>query len=274
MFCLVFACVNPGHVFSQEVNTAALLESRYITESDVEAQSGQLSISETKFSFNHEFKLGNGMPVSLSLMNKHTDINSDVSVYLPSNLVARSLGLGVKFPAPFTESENYFVGLDISPSMYTDTSSSAFRLPGRAYLIYKRDENFIVIGGISIRPNFDTKVLPLVGFIYRPNEQWEFNFSSDNPHIQYNLTEKTKILLEADIVNDEYEVEHNGAKGQGLFYRELSTGLGVQHQFTQSVSGMISAGCVFSRLLRYEDDNGKVQPDAGMYIKARMSIHF
>lgn len=278
VLCLMFGVLPASYASSQEQNSGVTLESRYIPESDVEAQSGQVGISETKFSFRHEFKLKNGMPVTLSLQNKHININSDVPVYLPSSLVSRSLGLGVKFPAPFTESENYFMGLDVFPSFFTDgwsrTSSSAFRIPIRAYLIYKRDDNFIVFAGASIRPDFDTKVLPLVGFIYRPNDEWEINFSSDNPQITYRLSGKTKVFWEADIVNDEYEVQHNGAKGRVLFYRELSTGAGIKYAFTKTITGVISTGCIFSRMIRYEDDNGKVQPDAGLYVKARIGINF
>jgi hypothetical protein len=275
--CVTAVLISP-RAFSEEDSTKAILESRYISESDVDAQSGQLTIGETKFSFEHEFKLDNGMPITVSFLDKHTDLNSDVAVYLPSKLEGRSLGLGVKFPAPFTESENYFVGLDVSPSMYTDgwseSSSSAFRMPGRAYLVYKRDENFIVVAGLSIRPGFDTTVLPIIGFIYRPNDQWEFNFASDNPNIKYKFSDKTKVLVEADILNDEYEVTHNGEKGRVLFYRELSTGLGLEHNFTDSISGLVSFGGVFSRMIKYEDDNGKIRPDAGMYVKARLSVHF
>ena len=278
LLCLIFSSFYPVNVFSMDPASTVTLETRYLTESDVEAQSGQLSISETKFSFRHEFKLENGMPLALSLQTKHLDINSDVGVYLPSNLVSRTLGLGVKFPAPFTESENYFIGLDIMPSFFTDgwdkTSASSFRVPGRAYLIYKKDDNCIVFAGLSIRPNFDTKVLPLIGFIYRPNEKWELNFSSDNPQITYNLTEKSKLFWEADIVNDEYEVEYNSVKGRVLFFREISTGAGFKHDFSKAISSLISAGCVFNRMIRYEDDNGKIQPDAGVYIKARLNINF
>lgn len=276
--CLTFVLSSAINAFSLESESSVVLESRYLAESDIEAQSGQISISETKASFKHEFKLENGMPISFSLQNKHIDINSDAAVYLPSNLVARSLGFGVKFPAPFTQSENYFIGLDVFPSFYTDgwseTSSSSFRIPSRAFLIYKRDEDFIVIAGVSIRPDFDAKLLPLFGFIYRPNEKWEFNFLSDNPQIIYSLSDKTKVFWEADIVNEEYEVEHNGEKGRVLFYRELSSGAGIRHEFTKNISGLVSAGSVFSRMLRYEDDNGKVQPDTGVYVKARMSISF
>lgn len=276
--CLGAVLFAPQAFSQEEPTTKAILESRYITESDVDAQSGQVAISETKFSFEHEFKLDNGMPVTVLMQNKHIDINSDVAVYLPSNLVSRSLGFGVKFPAPFTQSENYFVGVDVYPSMNTDgwdeTSSSALRVPGRVYLVYRRDENFMVIGGMLIRPGYDQNFFPIVGFVYRPNDQWYFNFASDNPHITYQFSEKTKIIVEADLVNEEYEVTRNGEKGRVLFYREVSTGVGLAHDFTKSITGLVTVGSVFSRTLKYEDDIGKVQPDAGLYVKARVNINF
>lgn len=275
----IFVLFFCGPVFSGESKTKALLESRYIQESDIEQQAGQLAIAETKFSFEHEFNLENGMPISLSLRDRHTDIDGDVpAVYLPSTLEGRSLGLGVKVPAPFTSSENYFIGLDVFPSMYTDgwsrSTSSAFRIPGRAYLIYRRDENLIVFGGVSVRPGFDTKVLPIIGFIYKPNERLEFNFASDNPNVSYRFSDKTKLLAELDIVNDEYELTRDPNKGRVLLYRQLSSGLGIEHQFTSAVSGMVSTGCVFSRSIKYEDGTGKIEPEAGMYVKAKISISF
>lgn len=265
--------------FAEEASTKTSLESRFISESDVDNQTGDLAITETKFSIEHEFNLENGVPITVSFLDKHTDIdNNDVPVFLPEQLEGRSLGLGAKFPAPFTESENYFIGVDVFPSMYTDgwdeSSWSAFRMPFRTLLIYKRDESLIVFGGLSIRPNFDVAVLPLFGFIYKPNDRLAFNFASDNPTITYKLTEKTKVLWEADIVNDEYEVVRNGESGRVLFYRELSTGLGLKHKFTDVFSGLISAGGVFSRLIEYEDDQGKVEPEAGMYVKARLTAKF
>ncbi len=273
-FILVFSF----QAFAEEASTKASLESRYISESDVDKQDGDLAVSETKFFFEHEFKLDNGMPVTISFMDKHTGINNDTAVFLPEQLEGRSLGLGTKFPAPFTQSDNYFIGVDVFPSMYTDrwdeSSWSAFRMPFRTYLIYKRDENFIVIGGLSFRPNFDTTVLPIIGFIYKPNDRLAFNIASDNPNIAYQLSDKTKALLEADIVNDEYEVIRNGELGRVLLYRELSTGVGLEHHFTDAITGLVSVGGVFSRSIRYEDDQGKIEPDAGMYVKARLTAKF
>lgn len=266
-------------VFSKEPESKVLLESRYIVESDIEQQAGQLAIAESKFSFEHEFKLENGMPISISFRNRHTDIDGDVpAVYLPSTLEARSLGLGVKFPAPFTQSENYFIGLDVSPSMNTDgwnrSASSAFRIPGRAYLIYRRDENLMLIAALSIRPDFDTQIFPIIGFIYKPNDRLAFNFASDNPNVTYRVSDKTKLFAELDMVNDEYELTRSPNKGRVLIYRQYSSGFGIEHQFAPAVTGMLSTGYVFSRSIKYEDGIGKIEPEAAMYVKAKIQIRF
>jgi hypothetical protein len=272
------AVSNVDTIETAESKDKVILESRYLPDVDVDKQDGGLSIGETQFSFEHDFKVKERLPVTFTLSAKHIDINSDVATYLPSTLVGRSLGLGTKFPAPFTASPNYFIGVDVFAQMYTDgwdeTSSSAFRMPFRTYLIYRRDENFIVFGGLSIRPSFDSHVLPIAGFIYKPTPELAFNIASDNPTITYQVTPKTKLLLEGDFINDEYEVQHLGEKGRVLFYRELSAGTGVEHAFTDSIKGLVTVGTVFSRQLKYEDDTGKVQPDAGVYFKGRVTVNF
>jgi len=263
---------------TEKSNDTVILESRYLPEVEVEGQSGELTTSESQFFFQHEFKVKERLPVAFSMMVKHVELNSDVTTYLPSNLVARSLGLGTKFPAPFTSSPNYFIGVDVFAQMYTDgwdeTSSSAFRMPFRTYLIYKRDDNFIVFGGLYIRPGYNSTIFPIAGFIYKPNEKLAFNIASDNPTITYQVAEKTKLLLEGDLVNEEYEVEHQGEKGRVLFYREVSVGTGVEHSFTDSITGLVTVGTVFGRQLKYEDDTGKINPDAGIYVKGRLKIEF
>jgi hypothetical protein len=259
--------------------TSVLLESRYMSEVDADNLPGSLSMSVSKFSFEHEFKVEERLPVTFSIVNSHTEINSDVPVYLPSNLVSRSLGLGVKLPAPFTSSPNYYIGIDVFPSMNTDgwseSSSSAFRVPFRSYLIYKRDENLIVFGGVSIRPGYAyATALPIFGFIYKPSEELEFKFASDNPTVTYQFTEKTRGILEATLVNEEYEVEYEGQQGRVLLYREFGLGAGIEHQFTNNLKGLVSVGSVLGRLFEYEDDQGEIEPEAGMYVKARLTVDF
>ena len=68
----------------------------------------------------------------------------------------------------------------------------------KTYLIYKPSEEFILVGGLSIRPDYDQTVLPLLGVIYKPNDRLSFNRASDDPNISYVLDERATAFVEFD----------------------------------------------------------------------------
>ena len=261
---------------SQSRHTATL-KSRYITPSDVHASSGDVAINESEFKYEYEFKAFGELPINFSLDVKHTGIDDEVVTELPTRLEHRGLGLGAKFPIPFVDAENYYMGFDIFPSFNTDDgdlNSSAFRIPFRTYLIYKPREEFILVAGISVRPEYDTTVLPVLGLIYKLNDRLSFNLASDDPNIDYKLTSKTSVFIEFGYANDEYEVTKGGQRGIVLKYQELSSGVGVRRQLNEHIKATVSVGGVFNRRLEYEEDTGKVVPEPAIYTEAKITGTF
>ncbi|OGX19404.1 MAG: hypothetical protein A2Y04_00425 [Omnitrophica WOR_2 bacterium GWC2_45_7] len=261
----------------EEANDTLAVKSRHIFSSDIDATASDISMTETEFKYAHEFKAGGVLPIEYSFHFGHIDIEDDDPLDLPSHLESRSLGLGVKLPAPLLDQDKFFVGLDIFPTLNTDAwrwESSAFRLPFRSYLIYKESDDFILVGGVSVRPEYDTTVLPVLGVIYKPNDRLSFNLASENPNITYKFNDTTNLIWEFDYKLDEYEVRRSGQQGVVLEYRETSAGFGVEHAFNENVSGLLTVGGVFNRRLEYKDDVGKVIPDSGFYVNAKFTASF
>jgi hypothetical protein len=266
-----------GATTADDASDTFTFGSRNISSSDVDATSGDITVTETNFSTTHAFKAFGELPVEYSLNVGHIDINDDVPVDLPSHLESRSLGVGVKFPAPFIEDDRYFMGLDIYPTFNTDGytwNSGAFRIPFRTYLIYKESEEFILVGGVSVRPDYDVEAVPILGLIYKPNERLSFNFASDDPNIAYKFNEATTAVWEFNFTLEEYEVTRESQDGVVLKYQDVSTGIGLQHKFNENLQASISVGGVFNRRLEYKDDVGKVVPDASVYTEFKLTASF
>lgn len=252
-------------------------DTRHIYETDVSIMDGEVEINESKFSLEYDYKMFEELPVTLSLDITHTDINESVAVDLPSSLEGRRLGFSTKLPVPFIDREDLFLGIDIYPSMYNDDGDwddSAFRIPFRTYLIYKQSEEFILVGGASVRIDYDNSVLPILGLIYKPNDRLSFNLASDDPNITYKIDDQTTVFMEFDYSLDEYEITRGPDKGVILKYRDVSTGFGAKYEVAESLEASLSAGGVFGRRLQYEDDAGKVEPDAGVYARAKLLVKF
>lgn len=252
-------------------------QSRYFLPSDVSWMDGQVEITESTFRVKHEDKISGRLPFDVNLRIKHIDIKEDVPVELPTHLESRSLGVGTKFPAPFVDSDEFFIGIEADMQMNTDDwewEDSAFRMPVRTYLIYRPEETFVLVGGVSVRIDYDNVVVPFVGLIYKPDDRWSFNLASYEPNVTYKISDRLTALMEFNYALDEYEVSRGTDEGVVLKYRQASTGFGFQYDFTEDVSGLFSVGGVFARRLEYEDDNGKVEPDEAVYFKAKLEAKF
>lgn len=278
LFVALFLILSFYAWAEEESPNEVTLKTRTIAASDVDAQSGNVAVTESEFDFKHNGKALGELPVEISLHYGHINIDDEVPDILPAHLESRQLGLGAKFPVPFISDDRYFLGIDIFPKLNTDDwqwKSSAFRMPFRAYFIYKESEEFILVGGLNIRPGYDRKVIPILGLIYKPNDRLSFNLASDDPNITYKFTDKMTVLWEFDFQFEEYEVARNGQDGIVLKYNEASTGAGIKYQFTKNLSTAVSIGSVFARRLEYKnEDYGKVVPDAGVYVQAAVAANF
>jgi len=274
---LSIAFLVSGPVMAEDSEVTVKAGSRYLMNSDVSNMDGEIEVTESKFSLKHKDKISGQLPFDINLNVKHIDINEDLAVDLPSHLEYRSIGVSTKFPAPCVDSDEFFVGVDVDMRMNTDDwdwETSAVRIPFRAYLIYKPEEKFVFVCGVAVRPDYDATVLPIVGMIYKPDDRWSFNFASSEPSVTYKVDDKLTAVMEFDYALDEYEVSRGLDRGVVLKYRQASTGFGLQYEMAEDVTGLFSVGGVFGRRLEYEDDNGKVEPDAAVYLKAKLEAKF
>ena len=281
----LFANISSGWTDEgEEPRIIAGIQSRHIYSSDIETTGGDIDITSSGFDLTYQFKAAGQLPVDISLEVGHKDINADTPVDLPSHLESRRLGLSTKFPAPFIEDDRFLMGLDIFPTLNTDNwdwpagslreQSGAFRIPFRSYLIFKESDDFILVGGVSVRPEYESEILPVIGLIYRPNGRLSFNFASDDPNISYQFNDATLLRWEMNYAWDEYEVTRGAQEGVVLRYQEISAGFGIEHQFNAVLKGIVSAGGVFNRRLEYKDGVGKVAPDTGFYTSVRLAAAF
>ena|GEM_PF-2163904 len=258
-----------------QINTA--IQSQHIYSSDIEETGSEIDITSTNFGLGSKFKVAGQLPVEILLSIGHKDINTDSPVDLPSHLEARRLKFSAKFPAPFISDDRFFMGIDILPTFNTDSwdwQSGAFRIPFRSYLIFKESDDFILVGGVTVRPEYEREVIPLVGLIYRPNDRLSFNLASDDPNISYKLNDATLLRWELQYAFDEYEVTRGAQEGVVLQYQEIASGFGIEHQFNDAFKGLLSSGVVFNRQLKYKDDVGKVAPNAGLYVSTQLTAKF
>jgi hypothetical protein len=286
-FLLAAVIIMPSVLFAEEGTTAkeetsngtvtVITKDRYTFESDVSHMSGKVSVNQSDLDVKYETKAFGKLPVSVWFDYKHFDINENIPVDLPASLNARRFGVGTKFPVPFSNTNQHFIAVDVMPSWYSDDSSftrNSFRVPFRAYLIYKPSDTFVMIAGAQIDTDADTPVIPIIGFNYQPNDRLDIQLASTEPTITYKLDHHWAVFAEYGATLDEYEVTRASQKGVVFKVREAALGGGLKFKIEKWLEASLSTGLNTWRQFAYRDNVGKVDVNSAPYIKARFSVIF
>lgn len=248
---------------------------RYIPSRSVDAMSGKVEIIESGAEYSYEFKAFDKLPVKLSLNNNYIGIEDSLdSVELPAHLVG--LTTDIETTLPFFHFNKTYLRLGISPAFYADDwdfPSSSFRIPSRYFLIYQPDAKWTFLYGVAVYPDFENEVLPIIGFIYKPNDKLAFNIVPKRPNITYFINDRMSLFAEGGTsLNSEFEVTRDNTKNVVLRYKEARLGGGIKFKFNQYIQSSISAGGLFNRSLKYRDGQGKVNIKDGLYTEFRVEI--
>ncbi len=245
---------------------------RYMPSRRVDAMPGKVGIIESANECAYKLKAFGKLQLELSFESNYISINNSTGVKLPSHLTSLIAGLQTTVPF-FTLDKTYF-RIGLYPSYRGENwevRSSAFRMPVNTYLIYQPNSKWTFVAGVGAYPDYRTKVIPIFGFIYKPNEKLTFNIVPANPNISYSLNGKVTLFIEGGMAGDEYEVDKDGLKNVVLEYKAYRGGAGASYRFNKYIEASVSVGGVFNRRLQYRDSLGKVNLDSGMYSEFRIN---
>lgn len=247
---------------------------RYMPSRRADAMSGKIGITEALSEYSYEFKAFDKLPVEVSLGTQYIGINNTTGVELPSHLTG--LEAGIETTLPFFKFDKTYLRLGISPAFYSDdwnVSSSSFRIPSHTFIIHQPNSKLTLIAGVAVYPDFERSVLPVLGFIYKPNPKLTFNITPKEPNINYILNDRVTLFAEGGgSLNCEFEVTKDDLKNVVLRYNQLRLGAGVKYKFNKFIQSSVSAGGLFNRYFKYRDSLGKVNIKDGLYTEFRLDF--
>lgn len=247
---------------------------RYIPSRTVEAQSGRIEILQSESQYSYEFKAFGKLPLKFFLGNEYIGIENTTGVKLPAHLVG--LISDIETTLPFFSVDKTYLRLGLSPSFYGQdwtSRSSAFRIPSRTYLIYQPSEKWKFLFGVAFYPDFENEVLPILGFIYQPNDKLTFKITPKRPNISYDINDKITLFAEGGSAFSEFEVNKDNFRDVVLRYRQTHLGAGIKYKLNRFIESSLSCGGIFGRSLKYRDDSlGKVNIKNSVYTEIRLEI--
>jgi len=258
-----------------EVTQTVESYARFMPSSDVEVMPGEVKVSEAFFEYGFETKVFGKLPVKFSLASKYIGLENTTAVPLPAHLTG--ISTGIEFTLPFFTLDKTYMRIELNPSFYTDDWSfdtSSFRMPTYIYGIYLPNDKWTFVLGAAVFPDYKEEVLPIIGFIYKPNDKLTFNITSKRPNITYKLNDKIGLFVEGGGTRDEFEVKRASQENVVLLYKETHAGAGLKYRFNEFIQSSFTVGGVFNRTIKYIDGQGKVNVDGGLYTELRLNARF
>lgn len=264
---------KPNDVFANKIDSYF----RYMPSRSVDAMEGKVEIVEADSEYSYELKLFGKLPVKFSLDNKYIGIEDSVTnVALPAHLVG--LTTDIEATLSFFNFDQTYLRIGLSPSFYGDDwdfETSAFRLLSRLLILYIPNAKWTFLAGVAVYPDFENEALPVLGFVYKPNDKLAFNIIPPRPNITYLLNDQVTLFGEGgSSLNSEFEVTRNDTKNVVLRYKEMHLGVGIKLKLNKFIQSSLSFGSVFNRSLKYRDNQGKVEIKNGLYGEFRTEIAF
>ena len=251
----------------------------HVFKTDVQSQDGRFAISNAGLRLSNAYTFENRLSLDASLSVDHYVLRDSTAVGLPSSLQSKGFSVGTKIPMPFLQNGRLFLGLDAGPYFQTarehDFSSDALRMKSRVYGIYRDREDFVFVAGVMVYSGYEDKTaMPFAGVRYVINERWTIHALSQEPFVEYQLTEKTAVKWLFGGFRDEFEVASGARKGDVVKINEFHAGMGLEHAFTTDARLQVSAGWSFNRKYEYMKTGGKVVPEDGVFIGWMMRAAF
>ncbi len=194
---------------------------------------------------------------------------------LPSQLYDFSFETVVAFPV----GEHLIVQTAIAPSLFSDlnnTSSGAFRLPGRLLAFWKCSDRFTLTGGVFYLDRDDVKWLPVAGFLWYPSDDVKVELMAPRPRIAWRTShaegQESWLYLVGEFGGGTWAIHRASGVNDVVTLQDYRALVGFERKSTTVRSWWLEAGYVFSRRIQFTSKIG--DSDLSSSVLARVGLSF
>ncbi len=185
---------------------------------------------------------------------------------------------------------DYMVGKDLGaflqlrPGFYTDRTfdGDSFDVPitlGRLWIL--QDKRLYLLTGVNyafLRGQYP--VLPLVGLIWYPSDQWSVFAILPEPRITYKPNSNLGLWVGGQLTGGSFRTEASTTilprrlSNAQVDYSEYRAGVGVDFHFGQAVTLSMAGGYAFERRFNFDRAGFEYETDPAPYVRATLKAEF
>jgi hypothetical protein len=174
-----------------------------------------------------------------------------------------------------------FFDMVVTPGLYSDFhnfDSSAFRPRGRGSAIIALSERFQFVLGTMYTNRLQTKILPIGGILWKPDDDTKYTLLFPAPKIARRISTNDDVswwaYISGEFGGGTWAIQRDNGTNDAVDYSDIRVILGLE-QITESGRNFhVEAGYVFSRRISYKSDNppGNFDPDPTLMLRAGFSF--
>ena len=197
---------------------------------------------------------------------------------VPNTLQGVSLVLGNRWKF----ADKWTLALSARPGLYSDfedISGDDFSVPVTVLVSYDLNPQWQFLFGVNFQSGRDIPVLPAIGAVWKPTEQWTVSITLPRPNVTYAFDDKLAIFAGGELAGGAYTVgDKFGTRlgdptldGELLTYREIRAGAGVRYDVSKKLRLELEGGWVIDRRFIYHDRDLQFNGDGAPYVRIGLS---
>jgi hypothetical protein len=184
--------------------------------------------------------------------------------------------------------ERFRADVAVQPGFYSDwdgSSARSLRLTGHVSGIYDWTPTFQLVLGAAYLDRPDVEVLPIAGFIWKPDLDSEYRLVFPSPKISWCIGTgtintyvnpkaydyETWLYLGGELGGGTWAIRHSDGSSDLMSYGDWRVFLGMESKSLVFLSSFLETGFVFHRLIRLSSTGDNVQVGNTAMVRAGLS---
>jgi hypothetical protein len=256
-------------LWSVDLNSDYTLGSKIIRSSDF----GSQAVSHYQIEALRDIHLFDKYYFQFGVDSERFDFSRSNTIY-PSSISS----VAAEFAISYWTGDEFYQLLKFEPGVYytrDDITAKSIDVPIRAVAGFKVQDNLHLVLGLDLDPFEQEWAIPICGFNWKINEQYNFRAVFPQPRFSYTPSKQLEFFLAADLVGGGYRngpTDDRRTNNALLNYSEYRAASGVNYNPSKGLSFEMTTGWSVERRFNYfragPDDTAKGAP----YIKLDISI--
>jgi hypothetical protein len=182
--------------------------------------------------------------------------------------------------------------LGVTPGYYSDFqhgSRDALRITGWGAAIWQWTPKMKLVLGASYLDRHDVAVLPIVGLVWNPSDEWNLNMVFPKPKLARRIAANGRIYpprfpgdafcpevqywayISGELGGGIWAFEHTGGGEDVFSYRDYRVMLGVERKALFGLASRLEVGYVFGRKIEFQSDLPDVLPSDTVMVRGGLT---